>query len=560
MKILRLAPCLCAVSIGFVGPLFAHGGTYKPIPPPFFGPSESYPGQRTGAGAGAGPYGPAPGLPNGGAPGPNTPGGMDFGADMTAWSWWWEFNKEKYLELRARLRDEGAASGSDGFFLGRGQKTAARDVEIGPSTEQIRGEIIPALLRLLDGERAQAIRTGCLIALARIGEDDESSRKELDPILRGYLQEANATVVETAVIALGILGNEATAFLLADLLRDTEAGQRAVGKEEVPRRVRTFAAYALGLLGHRTDREDVRRFAVHALTRGIEEDDTASPDLSVACVIALGRVPLRIGGAFPDPGPKTVAASSASLEAQTAYLIALLGDERKLHRMARAHVPTSLGLLAADPALDGSEVKARVADALFERLSRSRREDDGVLQSCAIALGLIGDVDADHLDGKIRSTLIAFPSRIDDKQAKRFALLSEGLVAARTGTGDAGGVADLRNHLLRQFSTGRGDTPHWAGLALGLLGRSAAGRGIAPSTELVRALHTELRQARSPYEVGAYCIASGLLREMAAAPLMRDKLERLNDDWSRGYAAVGLGLLGDRGVLETIRRLADEST
>ena len=549
--LLHLA-ALCVVA----GPALAHGGTFRPPTDPRYGPKGNLPTTPySGPGSGRGAYGPPPP----GTPGSLLSGGVDA-VDMTEWTWWWELHKEIHLQLRARLRDGGVASGSDGFFLGRGQKSAARNDGVGPSREQVRGEVVPALLRRLEAEKSQDVRTSCLIALARIGEDEDATATALEPVLRRHLQDADSTVVETAAIALGILGNDATAFLLGDLVRDTAAGQAAVGKEEVPVRVRAFAAYGLALLGRNSAREDVRRFVVHSLTRGIEEDDTASADLSAACVIALGRVPLAAGGVFPDPGPKTVAASSASLEAQTAYLIELLRDERKLKRVARAHVPTSLGLLASDPALDGGEVKARVGEALLERLSLSRRENTDVLQSCAIGLGLIGDIDDDELDGRIRRTLVALPSRIDDRQARHFALISVGWVSARTGRGDAGGVADLRAHLLRQFTGGRGDTPQWAGLALGLLGRAEAARGELPSTAVVRALHSGLRDAKAPSDIGALCIASGLLRDPNATSLMLDKLARTKEGQARGHAAVGLGMLNAREALVPIRRLADEST
>ena len=100
-----------------------------------------------------------------------TPGAEDAWLDMSEWTWWWELNKEIYLQLRARQRAGDAASGSDGFFLGRGQKEQAIEIDVRPTREQIRGEIVPALLRLLATERAQDVKTSCLVALARIGED-----------------------------------------------------------------------------------------------------------------------------------------------------------------------------------------------------------------------------------------------------------------------------------------------------------------------------------------------------------------------------------------------------
>ncbi len=575
MKNLRASLVILALPLLLAAPHPAHGvhgsgkGGNRPPPPP---PTFRAPGSGSSYGKANRPLTPSSAYPKPGAPRtPYGPGGYpglawpwsldgSFGLDMTEWSWWWDFNKEIYLQLKARLLAHEASSGSDGFFLGRGQKTQRKDDGIRPTRDQIRSEIVPSLLRTLESEKAQSIQSACLVALARTGEDERAAKAELEPVILRYLKDSNLTVQETAVIALGILGNDSSAILLTEILYDGWPGRRALGQSEVPLRARSFAAYALGLLGHQSKREDVRRFVVHALTRGIDEDDSATADITAACVIALGRVPLEPCGVFPEPGGKSRLMSTASLEAQVSYLIGLLRDERKLRALARAHVPTSLGLLAAAPSLDGTEVKARVAEVLFERLSLSRRETNQVLQSCAIALGLIGDVDGDELDAKIRRTLIGFPGRVDDRQARHFALISAGWVSERPGRSEPVGVPELRSFLLRQFGKGKEDTAHWAGLALGLLGRAEAARGDLPTPEIGQALRHELKKARSPSDVGAFSIAGGLLRDPEAAPLMRERLQRTKDDDARGYAAVGLGLLNDRTAFERIRRLTQEST
>ena len=94
----------------------AHGGNYR-------GPGDTVPpagGGSGGGGAGpapgpAGPAGPSPTTPS--APGPVGPGatpgatntqivtggGGQVGPDLTLWSFWWEFNKEPYLNLKSHI-------------------------------------------------------------------------------------------------------------------------------------------------------------------------------------------------------------------------------------------------------------------------------------------------------------------------------------------------------------------------------------------------------------------------------------------------------------------------
>ncbi|MEW6073693.1 MAG: HEAT repeat domain-containing protein [Planctomycetota bacterium] len=528
------------------GPAAAHGGTYRGYP--------------TG-GAPSHPYG--PGIPNPGLPpGATTAGGGsgDPGVDLTEWTWWWELEKELHLEVRARLGERGATSGSDGFFLGRGQKRPPAADDRRPSAATIRGEILPALRRALEAERGQDLRTACLVAIARIGAGEEAERPELEPLLRRHLADLDPTVAETAALALGILGREESAFLLADLLGDREPGRRAVGEEEVPPRLRSFAAYALALLGAKSAREDVRRFVVHSLTRGLAEDETASPDVATACVVGLGRVPLAPGGEFPAAGPAHAMPSTGSREAQMVHLLALLADERSLGRLPRAHVPTSLALLAGGPALDGSEAKTRAGEAILDRLAMRRGESAELVQSCVLALGFLGDADEDELDLRIRRVLIDLPGRLDDRQARHNALLAAGRVGARDGRSGPPGADELRAHLLRQLGGGKSDMRPWAALGLALLGRADSARGDPGAAAIAGALRSELAGAGSPIEAGAVCIAAGLMRDPEAGPLLLATFQRLRDDLARGHAAVGLGLLEAREALESIRRVAEEAT
>ena len=121
----------------FASNLSAHGGAYlgggtytgpRDVVPPASGPKGGVvgpgaPAPTGGSGAGPttpGPAGPGPGpgrasgtggrgvpLPGaaGRAAGPRTGGGIVLEMDLTAWHFWWEFNKSPFIRLKDAIHD-----------------------------------------------------------------------------------------------------------------------------------------------------------------------------------------------------------------------------------------------------------------------------------------------------------------------------------------------------------------------------------------------------------------------------------------------------------------------
>src|SRR5881628_273675 len=136
-KLLLLGALIAAGSLCLQSITAAHGGTYR-------GPGDTVPpAGGGGGGGGTTPTGPGPSGPSTGGPaGPSTPspagpgastGGAGArpagpstgpgggGADLTTWEFWWGFNKDQYLNLKAAIYS-GPITGSDDFFLGQGSK------------------------------------------------------------------------------------------------------------------------------------------------------------------------------------------------------------------------------------------------------------------------------------------------------------------------------------------------------------------------------------------------------------------------------------------------------
>src|SRR5262245_60443272 len=215
IRTLATASMLCALQTL----ASSHGGSYR-------GPGDVVPpgGGGTGGGGGGGPPS-GPHGPSGPNPGPTTgPGGTlpgpstgttrgtttnpqaEMGPDLTLWSFWWEFNKEPYLNVKTHVYDVGESTGDDGWFRGT-WRVGSRDT-LKPSEEQIRQKIVPALLAALEKETNNDIVTGCLIALAKIGDaKSESGESRFEKVIARFLADKNQEISETAAVALGILAN-----------------------------------------------------------------------------------------------------------------------------------------------------------------------------------------------------------------------------------------------------------------------------------------------------------------------------------------------------------------
>jgi HEAT repeat protein len=556
----------------FAVPQHAHGNVQKPLPPTYGGPGVLAPGRvplrPPGTPRGAPPRAPGtapttgPGgpMPGGGNPGS---GGVSSGPS-SSWFTWWQFNREPFLQLRSHLDADPTRSGGDGYFLGRGERFSGPRAERGPTDDEIRRRVLPTLLRALSRSPSNDLATACLIALARIGKDrPDSERQEIERVVRTFLRDPNQEVSETAVVALGILGTDSAALLLGDILLEAPAARTALGQENLPERSRAFAAFALGILGHRAEKEDVRRFIVHKLARALEleEQGGSSPDVEVACVVAIGRVPLPWrGGTTPEAKTRSKELPPVtSRETQLLRLLAPLSD-RGAHRYLQAHAAVSLGALLSEGDAAGEGALAdEVVDALVGALLGKSRASSELTWSAAIALGMIGDDDEDPRDVLIRETLLVASEEASNNSTRYLATMALGRVGARRGSGSAAPLTPIRERLLGVLSRGKSDARQWAALSLAILerGRSAWGEPVHPDSR--QALHAVTREARAPAEVAAFSLATGLLRHPAGGEILVEQLGSVRDETTRGFVALGLGLLEDRRAVDVLRPLVQES-
>lgn len=545
---------------------FSHGGSYP-------GPGDVTPPGGGGGGGGTGVPGSGPSGPGGSSPGtgpvsgPGVPqgstatpasssGGVEAGPDTTAWQYWWNFNREPYLRLKERLA-QGVLTGSDEFYLGRGELRPGVD-SLRATRARIREEVVPALVRALDEERSNDVQSGCMIALARIGDElgeDGLPRSGIGRRLVRRLLDPNQEVAETAALALGILGDAQHAKLLEALVVDDREALRAAGLPAVSAlalRTRAFAAYGLGQLASRRPPEE-RGEIVAGLQRALErERGAAQPDVAMAIVAALSLAPLPAAPTTEGSDPRS---------AQVRHLLEFYRDPSR-PELVRAHVPVALARLLADGRVDAT-LSGEVLSSLCADLDEQRGERGALEQSAVLALGRLADCGASAESVRSRAILMRKAAEDADEQVRYFALIALGQCGARAGAErDWSGLAgpdSPRAFLLERLGSGKVATRSWSALALAVLERGLDDVG-GPGSDAARAALVEsLRTARNPDEIGALAIACGLVRDRRAAAPLRAALAGTGEAEAVGNVCIALGLLGDDGAKEAIAAVIERS-
>lgn len=565
--------CRISLALLLLAPLaIPHGAIFPPpqpdprspppppaIPPgtPWTGPADGPSGPRTGGASTPTPSGPSTGgsggwnpgsVPTGGrSPAAGIPTGAQPGLEPTSWELWWRFNRDAYLDLKAKVESIAPSTPGDD----------------GPTADERIAFGVTAAMQALPRERQRDLVSSLLVAVARACDD---AAYELGPefvrALAPFVADPDQEIGETAAASLGILRHHAAIDDLASLLHDDEAG-RALARGRVSMRTRAFAAYALGLAAARADREEMRAFAAHHLQRGLESSaDASTPELAAACVLALGLVPMPEESATSteicdvpslrsreERPPRTRASQAALL---TRYL-----RDRDRPELARAHVPDALARLGIDA---GPELRAEIARELASVVDRGSNHEVAVVRGAVLALGRLGDADDDAADARTRHALRRMVDA-PDFQARLFAYVSLAQVASRPGDSDdpSAAQADARDVLLDRLVRGRARERSWAAIALGVLEHGRARSGLAGSPAVRAALRRALGEASAADQIGAIAIGIGLCADRDAAKDLLRALDDVRDPTARGHVATALGLVGDPRARPPLRTILSAS-
>ena len=567
MKTFVLSGLCCAGLVALLSETGrAHGGQYR-------GPGDTVPpgpgggGRPTGpagptTGQPAGPTAPAPSGPATGRPaGPSTgnPAGPGAGRgattgssgadmdDLTTWTFWWEFNKDRFIRLKDAVQQGGLVTGGDDFFLGPTRRHEARD-SLKPTSERILGEILPALKKAIDSTDQRDINSSCMVAMAKIGKDHPDF--QLIDVFTPRLKSGDQEVRETAALAVGIaaLAGEKEMELLVGLALDQERGRAASGGEVDPR-TRSFAIYGLGLMAHPGTNLKIKQRAFDVMKQLLGDDKVSNRNLKVAAINGIGILNLGTSSAA-----ERTLLGEAVIALETYYLKSAGPGEQ----LIQAHCPTAIAkLIGRDHARSGFFKDLFAADLLDK--GDTKRASIFISQSCAQALGQMARPyddknEAKCADATYSKLLLEQWHNHKDAQTRSFALLSLGLIGGKLN----------RDALLKEFADARKDQEKpWCALALGVysFAQNEQGKVDADGERfLSETLATEFKDCKSPSLNGALAIALGLCRATDAADDMRRRLlDNMAKEEMAGYLCIGLALMNHTASKADLRNVVNVS-
>jgi hypothetical protein len=557
---------LLALSLALLAaePSFGHGGSF--LGPPYRPPDAGRPG---GAGAGAGPAGggpsgpttPGPSGPAGPGAGPTTPGpgapknpfpltpAKDELPDPTRWQLWWHYNRDAYLDLRARIQALATTSPENLVVIQR---------------RKLQERLAPELQKCIEAGDKESVQRQTILVLARLAKL-KSLNVPLDRLAGIYLGRNAPNLQEGAILALGIGGDVSSIENLRHVLMDDEAGRGLLKQQRaIPTRMRVFAAYSLGLLGQRDPSEDARRHVVYALLFALGKEVAIERELRVACALSLGLVPIapcRTPVEAQDPA-RQIEELHLCGGVQTDYLLSIASDP-KLDSWFRGHAAAALGRLAvsAGPgyaaADDHPAILSRdeLVRALIQ-LAQGSRATPPVLQGCLLGLGEVVDADGDEADVRARDFFQESMKR-DAPMAQRFALIALASALARPGQGREPDTAwkDGASLLLREFARAKGGWLSWNALALAVAGHGRLAHKLDYPQSIADALRSRLSEAQKIDEAATCALAIAVLQSSSeeTSSALQKAFQKQASSAYRVCGAIALGELGvneSQGLLE----------
>lgn len=417
-------------------------------------------------------------------------------------------------------------SGSESFFLGRGDKTEATTTAA-PTIKQIKEEVIPAFKKLLTHNHFE-MRSTAALALGKVG-----GKEEINDLIK-LLGDEDKQVRESAALALGILKQKDAVLSLVHVMKDDAEGQKITNRSKILFRTRSFAALSLGLIGDQS--------AVQPLMEMVDSKESHR-DVPLCAIVALGLM---------------------KANEAVSKLIYLLEDP-DADSFQRAYAANALGNM---------EDKSAVP-ALLKAVNDKNMH---VRNSAVISLGLLTK-EGDPLFPKVVSALENTVEKGKDPQGTNWALIS----LARVGGEKA------RTVLLDTLKKGRRSTQAFAALGLAIFGMDkdekdqtilkelrstfekvkdasvrgglAIALGLIKDKESANALREIIAKDKNPATRGYAALALGMMNEKDAISEIQSvvKEERRKTELVR-QASIGLGLMGDQNAVPILLELLDEAT
>ncbi|MEM8711353.1 MAG: HEAT repeat domain-containing protein [Planctomycetota bacterium] len=437
-------------------------------------------------------------------------------------------------------------------------------------TREVIDEIVlPALLQVLQGERSDDMISAALVAVARIGAGDSGRhRAGILAGIRMHLSAPSQELSETAVLALGIYGDDGGLAMLMDVLGATKKGAALLGRGSVPTRTRAFAAFALGAMADDVGAADAaavetqQRIAL-ALLHCLEGRNTR-PDVPTAAVLALGlsKLPERLQLPPKELLRLPFVESVMSREALVREL--LVRARATIQRGANASIQersfryVAIARLAA---ASGAKLRGEVLEHLIKYVDLAKSQS--IERSAAVvALGEIANAGTGKQDRRAVKALMD-AVRSGQPIERRFASIALAKVTSRPGSDDdpLRSARDGRSSLEKMLARGGASERPWGALALGVQGYGLAKARHASSTVASSAVAESLRRNGNAANIEAYGLGLAL---MYAAPEVSQPsqghrrttlaaFQRTKDPDARGHLALSLGMLGVQEARSDLR-------
>ncbi len=471
--IIAAAACLACQSVAM-----AHGGSHPtpwPTPPPDTPPPPPTPPPPTPTPSPTpsptpGPDGrtPTP-TPTGPATTPTTPTKSGDGSISAAtWKDWWEINKWRFTW------------------------TAQRQAIESGGTE---GESQNKLVEFLVGQLSNGyydIRSAAAIALGKAGD-----ARAIQPLKDLASSDSNATVVESAILALGMLKAKDAIPLLIEIFKSQKQGFR----------FRVYSAVALGLIGDHSAAKDLMNIAVVP-----KEHD----EVKAAALLGLALMQY-------EPGAHT--------------MITVLSNGQEKDQV-RAVAATALGKLGIHYVKMGQNKKVPVMKYLLQVLQTCKKEDE-IRQSAILSIAALGpsaDIPQEQL---LTALLQVYEDKDDNVKCLTLMAIAE---LANKGKALTQAQSVFRSRLTNEKNA---NVKSFACLAAGL----------SQDRESIDPLRNILKGGANPDVRSAAAVGLGLLKDVGATPTLLEILNEKTDKTLKGYCCISLGLMGAKDNKEAMPKL-----
>ncbi|MEW6747510.1 MAG: HEAT repeat domain-containing protein [Planctomycetota bacterium] len=420
------------------------------------------------------------------------------------WEFWWEYNNDRFVNLRQALRTVGQA--------GQGQSNRPFQP---PKTQEKRDTIVPFLINRMLRDKDDQVRSAAAFTLAQLGES-----MAIPFVEHLALQDVSLGVRANSVVALGISQSPRAIETLQEILADTSA----------PTELRSFAAISLGLIGSSKCSGILKEWLDPKRLPGVDYQLRLALAYAIGLTHDLDNAPLvrelLVSNEIQDYVLRSLLVQALGQLGDRAANALLVSELANNETQARRSAVLALANVAGPADKDVIEGLLRVA----------RSDNDSQTRNFAyIALGRI----ASGGQAEIEKFLL---EELDGATHLRraFVALALGLVGNRENV----------PALLRTFAATKEPSLRSA-LALAL--------GLLRDTRAIPAVRKTYLAAEEPVLASYLALALGLLGDLEAAPRMLATVKTETDVELLARTVIALGLLGERQVVDVLQERYKES-